>query len=64
MTISRYAAKCKISVQAAHKRLDRLENYPEISGYEKINTNFFLVEVNTSKGFSKKRNNVAKIIEK
>jgi len=52
MTIKQYADKCGISVQAAHKRLASIENYREIVSFERINKNFFLIEVNTRKGFT------------
>lgn len=53
MTIKQYADKCGISVQAAHKRLWNRENYPELVSIQQINKNFFLLEVNTRKGFTK-----------
>lgn len=53
MTIKQYADKCGISVQAAHKRLKNASQYKEIVSVEQINTNFFIIEVNTRKGYSK-----------
>lgn len=53
MTIKKYADKCNITPQAAHKRLKKVKQYPEIISFERINANFFLIEVNPSKGYSK-----------
>jgi len=53
MTIKQYADKCGISVQAAHKRLKNASQYKEIVSYEEINKNFFIIEVNTRKGYSR-----------
>jgi len=53
MTIKQYADRCGISVQAAHKRIGSMGLYPEIYAVHEINKNFFLLEVNTRKGFTK-----------
>jgi len=53
MTIRQYADSVGISVQAAHKRVSKMKNYPEIRGVERITNKFFLLKVNTSKGFTK-----------
>ena len=53
MTIKQYADRCGISVQAAHKRIDKKENYKEIIGVEVITSNLFLIEVNTRKGYTR-----------
>lgn len=52
MTIKQYADKCGISVQAAHKRIKNPGNYKEIVSVQEINTNFFMIEVNTHKGYT------------
>lgn len=49
MTIKQYAVWRGISVQAAHKRLKTVTNYPEIRGIEKITDKFFLLKVNRNK---------------
>lgn len=51
MTIKQYAVWRGISVQAAHKRIKSVANYPEIRGIEKITDKFFLLKVNRSKAF-------------
>lgn len=53
MTIKQYADKCGISVQAAHKRLNNMGLYPEIWAVHEINRNFFLIEVNPRKGYTR-----------
>lgn len=53
MTIKQYADKCGISAQAAHKRLTRLDQYPEIVSFEQVNKNFFFITINTRKGYTK-----------
>lgn len=53
MTISQYADKCGISVQAAHKRIKVKYLYPEIVGVEKVNDNFFFIKVNPRKGYTR-----------
>jgi D-alanine-D-alanine ligase-like ATP-grasp enzyme len=53
MTIKQYADRCGISVQAAHKRIKNRDRYREIIGVQEINTNFFMLEVNTRNGFTK-----------
>jgi len=49
MTIKQYAVWRGISVQAAHKRLKTVSNYPEIRGVEKITDKFFMLKVNRAK---------------
>ena len=51
MTIKQYAVWKGISVQAAHKRIKSVKKYPEIRGIEKITNKFFLLKVNTDKGY-------------
>lgn len=51
MTIKQYAEWKNISVQAAHKRIRNIKNYPEIRSVEKITDKFFLLKVNTDKCF-------------
>jgi DNA-binding Lrp family transcriptional regulator len=53
MTIRQYADSVGISVQAAHKRVKNMEKYKEIKEVEKITNKFFLLKVNTKKGFTK-----------
>lgn len=65
LTLKDYASECKISIQAAHKRIKVKElnkkKYPEIVGVTRLNGNFHLLKVNDSKGLTNKRNKVAKI---
>ena len=49
MTIKQYAVWRGISVQAAHKRIKSVKNYPEIRGVEKITDKFFMLKVNKDK---------------
>ena len=49
MTIKQYAVWRGISVQAAHKRLKSVSNYPEIRCIEKITDKFFLLKINRNK---------------
>jgi hypothetical protein len=53
ITVREYANRCNISVQAAHKRIKNIKNYPEIKGIEAITNKFFLIKVNVSKGFTR-----------
>ena len=53
ITVREYANRCNISVQAAHKRMSKIKNYPEIKGIEVITKKLFLLKVNGSKGFTK-----------
>jgi DNA-binding Lrp family transcriptional regulator len=53
ITIRQYADSVGISVQAAHKRVKNMGKYKEIKGIEKITNKFFLLKINTSKGFTK-----------
>ena len=60
MTIKQYAVWRGISVQAAHKRLKTVTNYPEIRGVEKITDKFFLLKVNRNKALQEIATNLQK----
>ena len=60
ITISEYARRECISVQAAHKRI-LLKKDARILSVDRITTRFFIIKFNGSKTFVKKCNNVAKI---
>jgi hypothetical protein len=53
MTIKEYANYKGISVQAVHKRLKNIKNYPEIRSVKRISNYLFVLKVNTDKDLAK-----------
>jgi len=49
MTIKEYATWKGISVQAVHKRIKNIKNYPEIRSADKISGIFYMLKVNKNK---------------
>jgi hypothetical protein len=62
ITVREYANLCNITVQAAHKRIDNIKNYPEIKGIEIITKKLFLIKININEGVTNKFKKNAKII--
>ena len=48
ISVKEYAKRSAISVQAAHKRLKKISNYPAIKRVEKITEKFFLIYFNNN----------------
>jgi hypothetical protein len=54
MTIKEYATYKNISVQAVHKRLKNIKNYPEIRSVKRISIYLFVLKINTGNDLAKK----------
>jgi len=53
MTIKEYATYKNISVQAVHKRLKNIKNYPEIRSVKRISNYLFVLKINTGNDLAK-----------